>query len=306
MNNQKNISKKLRIVESQQALVEPEIGAFPLEFFKQIFSPTTYQLIDWHWHTGVQFCYVTKGSIRFQVVKEPIHLVEGDGIFINARQAHTASPEGSYGEYLCLNLSPYLLGFEGSDLFQRYMAPILYQAPTPFLAIRRSDNRTSSALNLLERCGQEADTASGIYGLKLLSDLILLWDQMQKLLPESESKKDLIKNNSRMQQILLYFQENYTRKITLQEIAEHVHLSRSECSRFFHSITGQPLFQYLTELRVNRSIELLAHTDRTVTEIAYDVGFGSQSYFNQRFRAVKGLTPEQFRKSLDTGNTSAE
>lgn len=59
MGEQYITSKPLRIVEGQRVQVEPEIGAFPLEFFKQVFSSETYQMIDWHWHTSVQLCYVT-------------------------------------------------------------------------------------------------------------------------------------------------------------------------------------------------------------------------------------------------------
>lgn len=231
MNDQNNISKKLRIVEGQQARVEPDIGKFPLEFFCQEFSPDTYQFIDWHWHTGVQFCYITKGRFHFQIVGDVVHLDEKDGIFINAQQVHTAAPEGSFG-------------------------------------------------------------------LELLAHLILLWNQLLNILPEFGYMENISKNNRRMQEILSYLQDNFTRKISLQEIADHVHLSRSECSRFFHFVSGRSLFQYLTEFRVNRSIELLLHTDKSVTEIAYETGFGSQSYFNQRFRMVKGMAPEQFRKTM--------
>ena len=56
---------------------------------------------------------------------------------------------------------------------------------------------------------------------------------------------------------------------------------------FFHSMTGQTLFHYLNELRINRSAELLIHTEKSAAEIAYESGFCSQSYFNQRFARRK-------------------
>ena len=284
--------------------MEPDIGTFPLEFFKQEFSPHTYQFIDWHWHTGVQFCYITKGTFRFQVVQDVLRLHEGDGIFINAKQVHAAYPEDACGEYLCLNLSPYLLGLEGSALFQHYMAPILFQAAASYQTFLKADDSAHQTLEHLAQCSHEAERANGKYGLELLAHLLLLWNKLLKNLPEQKAWENISKNNRRMQEILSYLQDNYAQKISLQSVADHVHLSRSECSRFFHSISGQSLFQYLNELRINRSIELLAHTNKTITEIAYETGFSSQSYFNQKFRLFKGTSPKQFRKSLYTKNKS--
>ena len=299
----KGKAKKLNIVEGQLERIEPDIGTFPLEFSKQVFSPDTYELIDWHWHTGVQFCYVTRGSFQFKVVRDEIHLAEGEGIFINAKQVHTAYPKQIYGEYLCLNLSPYLFGLEGSALFQQYMAPILFQTSVSYQLLRRSDSHTHKALQLLAQCSHEAERAEGTYDLSLLAHLLLLWNELLKNFPISPKQGNWQASslhNSRMQEILTYLQTHYTQKITLQEVADAVHLSRSECSRFFHTVSGQSLFQYLTELRINRSIELLAHTNKSITEIAYETGFSSQSYFTQRFRLYKGISPEQFRKTLFT------
>ncbi len=294
------ISKKLLINTGIHAVVEPNIGDFPLHFFRQEFSPQTYQFIDWHWHTGPQFCFVTKGGFQFRIMQHRHVLKEGDGIFINAQQVHMAMPENPYtGEYLCLNYSPHLLGLEGSYLFQNFIAPVLYQLHTPYLILDQSEPNISQLLIQLEYCAKEAEQARENYDLKLFSDLLLLWNELLKVLPDRKRTNiDHSKDNIRMQNILLYLKENLTRKITLEEIATQVHLSRSECSRFFHSVAGQTLFGYLAELRINHSIELLAHTNKTITEIAYESGFGSQSYYTQRFRAVKRTSPEQFRKML--------
>ena len=118
MKKQKPTVKKIEIERGLQERIEPEIGAFPLQFLRQEFSPHTYQVIDWHWHAGPQFCSVIRGNFHFRVLNRTLYLQEGDGIFINAQQVHTARPEKDSGQYLCLNLPLHLLGPEGSELFE--------------------------------------------------------------------------------------------------------------------------------------------------------------------------------------------
>ena len=94
-------------------------------------------------------------------------------------------------------------------------------------------------------------------------------------------------------------QENYKKKITLQDIAQHINLSQSECSRFFKKVTGETLFKYLLKFRIEKSIELLKNTDMTITEIAYETGFISQSYYDQRFQKIKGISPLKYRRIIE-------
>ena len=296
MEKSQKTSKTLQLIDERHSVVEPSVSTFPVGFLRQRFSPDTYQVIDWHWHDGTQFCYVTEGAFRFQVVDSTIWLTEGEGIFVNAQQVHTAVSEQAQGEYLCLNLSPYLLGLEGSELYSRFMAPVLFQRPVPYLAFLAGDAGSAQLLAQLRQCALEAAETGGSHELSLLAHMIELWAALWKILPEPGGWVERSKRNDRMQELLSYLRTHYTRKITLQDIADHVHLSRSECARFFRSIAGLTLFQYLTELRVDRSIELLTRSDKSIAEIAYETGFSSQSYFCQRFRAVKGVSPEQFRK----------
>lgn len=143
MKKQKPTVKKIEIERGLQERIEPEIGAFPLQFLRQEFSPHTYQVIDWHWHAGPQFCSVIRGNFHFRVLNRTLYLQEGDGIFINAQQVHTARPEKDSGQYLCLNLPLHLLGPEGSELFECCTAPRT-------VSFCRSGSR-SSALPILLR-----------------------------------------------------------------------------------------------------------------------------------------------------------
>ena len=72
-------------------------------------------------------------------------------------------------------------------------------------------------------------------------------------------------------------------------------MSRSYFCRFFRKVTGNTLTEYVLRLRVDQSMRLLASTNQSVTEIAYESGFSSHSYFDRVFRRLTGQAPLQFR-----------
>ncbi len=58
---------------------------------------------------------------------------------------------------------------------------------------------------------------------------------------------------------------------------------------------GITIFDYVTSVRIERAKHLLLATDRSCTEICFEVGYNNQSYFSRTFKSVVGLTPRQFR-----------
>lgn len=313
------IPKLLHTIGDHQEILEGRPGSYPMEYNRQIFGPDTYQYIDWHWHASSEFCMVTRGQIEFKTVSRTLILNQGDGLFINAQQVHTSQPVGETGEYECINISPYLFGPENGSMYEEFMAPVIRNPQAGFLLMRQNDTEEKEMLQILSQCAAQAaeevghartmmqkdETCCGSqpdpkpsYSLALLADLVRLWDALLRTLPDDSGHEIPVRDNERMQEILFYLHENYYRRITLEEIADHVHLCRSECSRFFHSAAGKLLFDYLNEIRLNKSIDLLLHTDKSVTEIAYQTGFSSQSYFSQRFRIQTGMPPERYRKSM--------
>lgn len=293
-------SKKLKIVEGKHAVVEPQIMQYPLTYFKQKLSKQTYEMIDWHWHSGVQFCYVTSGEVMIQTAQKTVILEEGEGMFIHAQQVHKATNQSARAEYISLNLPVHFLGLEGSEMYHRFMEPVLYAKDIETILFRKNDVNMKKLLTKLRTCAEKTDSESDSYSLNLIADLLLLWEELLyqiSIIDCSQNNKNT--TNKRLQDILRYLQENYKKKITLQAIAQHINLSQSECSRFFKKVTGETLFEYLLKFRIEKSIELLKNTDLTITEIAYETGFTSQSYYDQRFRKIKGISPLKYKRIIE-------
>jgi AraC-like DNA-binding protein len=78
-------------------------------------------------------------------------------------------------------------------------------------------------------------------------------------------------------------------------LARVAHVSPAHFSRQFRATFGETPHRYLQRRRVERAMELLRETDRPVTEICFDVGWGSLGTFSRTFRAVVGESPSAYR-----------
>ena len=103
-----------------------------------------------------------------------------------------------------------------------------------------------------------------------------------------------------------YVGKNYRYKIYLEDIAESMGISPSYLSRLFHSETGEKLQDYISRVRVMRSIELLLYSEMSLSEIAEYVGFPNQSYFGKMFRKYMSTTPRNYRDIYKVAEASSK
>lgn len=103
------------------------------------------------------------------------------------------------------------------------------------------------------------------------------------------------KNNELIKKAISHISKNYSKTLTLEEVANHVHLNSAYFSTVFKQSCGSSFKEYLNMVRIEESKRLLANTDYSVIDIAIAVGFEDQSYFSKVFKKYTGLTPKQYR-----------
>src|ERR1700680_1539893 len=87
----------------------------------------------------------------------------------------------------------------------------------------------------------------------------------------------------------------YAEPLNIQAVAAVAHLSEAHFSRSFHAVFGETPHRYLQRRRVERSMFLLRETERSVTDICFDVGFTSRGTFSRTFREIVGEAPSHYR-----------
>ncbi|WP_084822017.1 AraC family transcriptional regulator [Bacillus sp. SA1-12] len=96
--------------------------------------------------------------------------------------------------------------------------------------------------------------------------------------------------------ILRYIDEHYIEDISLQDIADELNMSPYYISHAFKRTTGYSPMQYVIRRRIGEAQSYLLSTDKTVTEIAYFVGYNSASNFNNAFKKMVGMSPQSYRE----------
>ncbi len=92
-----------------------------------------------------------------------------------------------------------------------------------------------------------------------------------------------------------YIDANFTQKITLGDCAKQANLSSVYFHKLFTVIMGKTPHEYMLDKRMSAAMDMLVSTEYELSRIAYECGFGSQSYFNSVFKEKTGLTPRQYR-----------
>lgn len=116
----------------------------------------------------------------------------------------------------------------------------------------------------------------------------------------SSNKPYLHKSSNRksIEETIEYIKANLSGELSLSLLSENFNFSPIYFHKLFKASTGKNLREYIEEQRIKKAIELLTSTDKTLTQIAYECGFSSQSYFSSAFKRKMKLTPREYTKAV--------
>ena len=282
---------KLRIRSDQMEEIEGLYNEYPYVFHHVDLSKTA---IPWHWHEALEFCYVRSGSVKVATAGQSQIFEQGEGFFLNsnALTAMTDAVDCVIDSHL---FHPVFLGGHFKSVFEtKYLNPVIQNRNLDMLPIR---GETQIQKQLLQKIYQLSRLQSQpdveLQTRNLISEIWLL---LLEELKHTQIKSTHGRNHDRILTMLAYIQENYAKKLTLQEIADASAVSTRECLRCFQTSIRQSPMEYLMEYRIQAAVRLLETTNLTVTEIAMRTGWGSSSYFTKMFHSIHGKTPNAHRK----------
>ena len=142
------------------------------------------------------------------------------------------------------------------------------------------------------------------YNTALENDIIILQSLILELIYtlsedcEKQAFRDKVKNSNyeMIERVIKYIKENLTSDLSLTTVADYAAFSPIHFHNCFKASTGKTLHEFVESERIKKAANLLISTDMTLTQIAYECGFSSQSYFSYAFKKAMKLTPREYAK----------
>lgn len=295
--------KDFMVDRNLKELTEHRTVALPIACYETIINQNVHGYIPLHWHDELQFILVIKGQSIFQVNGENIVVGEGEGLFINSGCLHMAKDmDDSNCAYICLNVSPSFI--LSQELYATYVTPYIQATNLSYLQLHPNELWGKNILDAVRKINELIRKKSLYYELDIFIQLTFIWKNLVMNGFQLKYERMEMLKSHRMKQMLDWIHTHYADKILLEDIARAGQLSRSECCRYFKKFLKKTPLNYVIEYRIQKSLILLQKDHLNVTEVAYQVGFNSTSYFIDRFRKYMKMTPLSYKKRMSNFNSN--
>lgn len=249
-------------------------------------------------HEAIEIKYFVEGSSVLQIGDEIVSAQTGDIIVINSYEFHSTidfgEQKGKY-HYFLVDLDFFADTNIGAldlrkEMFEK-------QHRFPHLLRERKDLQSLLLQIVKEMTGRALGYHSAVGGLLLTFFTLLLRSDMRKM--ENEGVGGARMRYYRMiEPALRMIRNEYTRKLTLEELASLCSISKCHFSRVFKDVTNMTVVQYITEFRFNIADFMLANSEQSIADIARSCGFDNESYFCRYYKKKRGISPYRNRTQL--------
>ena len=251
-----------------------------------------------HWHNDLEINLIREGEAVFQVYQKSYRVRTGEGFLLNRNVPHScSSPGNEHVRYSTILVRPdFLYGDFGSDVERKCFQPFLQNSAIPCIYLTGFDENGKEILQKLNQVEEAFDRKRFCYELKIKGLLceafaMILYGHRQELTKFVPANPQELE---RLEKMLNYLNMHFTEVISLQDLADQVHLSREVCCRLFKKMTGKTITGYLEEYRVNKSFSLVQSGQYSMTQITEMVGFSNPSRFASAFRKRFGCNPGEY------------
>ncbi len=132
--------------------------------------------------------------------------------------------------------------------------------------------------------------------LENIEDLCLWLLKITQKFVDSVGEGDEIKNLQVIQKAAEYMKNNFTEKLTIDDISQAVYLSPCYLSKIFKQELGCTIMEFLTKIRIEEAKKLLKNPKYNIMQVANEIGFEDPSYFTKVFKRSEGVTPSQYKR----------
>lgn len=250
-----------------------------------------------HIHNEIELLYVREGMYVLKSDKTTIEVCAGDVIFVNSRVVHETSVGVAGTQCVLFQFDASKIMPSSTEGVSKYLRNFLNIGEYPLYHFRAGEASTLELLRYLEKIIEEKEKAEKAYETYIYAECcnILAFLRRRNMLADVNDFLGIC-NDERIFPAFEFIEKNYRNKVTLEELSKVTGLNPYYFCRLFKKITNSTFVEYLNFVRIYKAEKLITEGEKTISEIAEEVGFTSASYFNRVFRRVKGCAPSSYKK----------
>lgn len=235
-------------------------------------------------HSYWELTYVDKGELLTTIDGVSYHLKQGDLIFYAPMQFHTQSTfEKISSSYLTINFK---MNFNHADLLCNKIFSL--KRDSYFIVTRLIEELSNDNLY--------SDDLSLCYLKELIIQMLRLDNSHFHSKPTTHMQQTY--ENELLNDILLYIDNNIYEKISVSTLCDHFCISTSMLHSLFRKNMNNTAKNYINELKLSKSKELIRNSTHTLSEISEMLGFSSIHYFSKKFKSYFNISPTEYSKSI--------
>jgi len=261
-----------------------------------------------HTHEYMQIWYVCKGVCSHWINNIECRMVKGDLFVIPPYVVHRMKKiEDEDIKIIGIEFSTDLIS-NGFDDFTKnrgffdfaYIEPFLVSQDMVKPKLVLSNEAQIEVEKLTMEMLREYNSEDKYYELfikaNLLKLLAVIAREYAKTSEDKESDEIFDKYRNAILNSIQYIKKNFNQDIHLDDVCKYSMMSKTYFCYIFKSLTGKTFTEYLTELRIQKALELLNATDTPITEICFSVGYNDVTHFCRTFKKKVGVSPRLYRK----------
>lgn len=271
----------------------------PLNVRLYDYNHFTYPL---HFHSEYEIIYI-KESTGTRFIGNNITKYEaGDILLIGSNLPHFLKSDDVYHEgNKALRVKGTIIHFE-----KEFMYHAIHHYPH-FVKIKNLLHESQRGIYFARGCSQKLQELLEKIPLQDGINQLMLFLEILKEMSETDNRKtisttDFVDETQydtlRIDKVISFLNQNYTRTISLEEIASFAAMNTTAFCRYFKSKTGKSFKNYILDMRIGYACKLLLMEDIGISMISSKCGFETLSHFNKNFKKNTGHVPSQYRKLM--------
>lgn len=239
-----------------------------------------------HWHDFYEIEVFLRGSGTTVINSKTYPFHAGSIFFITPGDFHSYQPN-EFSTALNLSFVPNAIEYSG-------ILEMLY--PLSYIALDVEKVRLGRITNYILQLAEEIETDQ-FFSKKYISYLMsCILIELQRENEKNNLITDGTDSSLPIRKAIYYVRTHFKEEISLEIVAKFVNMPYSTLSKQFAKHVGVPFKEYLNNIRLEYSLNLITHSSETITDIAYYCGFNSLSYFQRVFSKKYHMTPLAYRR----------